>query len=184
MNPLFRSVFAAACLIPACAASASLAATATITTSQSSGPYDYTITLRNTGTTKIGTFWFAWTDSPANYDFLPSIPTNISGPSGWTSPITHNGFPGDGYGIEWYSIGGSLIAPGGTATFKFTSNDSPQTLAGNAFLSNFKVTHSVVYIGFPFGDPGYHFDAAVTPAPGAGLVGTACVLGFGRRQRG
>jgi len=96
---------------------ASITATASVSTSQSSAPFDYTVTLHNTGDTNIGTFWFAWTAVPRSYDFLPTLPTNISGPSGWIFPVSNNPTPGDGYGIEWYNVGGSAIAPGGVGTF-------------------------------------------------------------------
>src|SRR5437764_14888421 len=58
------------------AAFAALPASATISTPQTSAPFNYTITLNNTGTTDIGTFWFAWTSTPSTYDFLPTTPTN------------------------------------------------------------------------------------------------------------
>ena len=42
------------------------------------GDYRYTITLKDTGTTPIGTFWFAWVPGE---DFLPSKPEGF-GPEG------------------------------------------------------------------------------------------------------
>ena len=50
---------------------------------QQLGPnsYRYSLDLNNTGTTQIGTFWFAWIP---NYDFLTTPPTAISSPTGWT----------------------------------------------------------------------------------------------------
>jgi hypothetical protein len=164
---------------------AALSATAVVSTSSSSSPYDYTIDLHNTGTTNIGTLWFAW-DAGTDYNFLPTSPTNIVAPSGWIAPISHL-FPGDGYGIEYYNLSGSAIAPGAHGTFQFTSTDSPATLAGNAYLPPFKVTSSFVYTGFPLSDPGFKFTASVAPEPtsvvlagiGAGLGCTA----IRRRQR-
>src|SRR5262249_22707245 len=138
-------------------------------------------TLHNTGDTNIGTFWFAWTDTPANYDFLPTTPSNMSAPAGWVFPITHNGFPGDGYAIEWYNVSGAPIAPGGSAVFGFTSNDSPTTLAGNSFLPNFKILTSFVYIGFPQTDAGYRFVASI-PGPASALP-LAWVAIVARRRR-
>ena len=38
-----------------------LSASATISTSQTSAPFTYTISLNNIGNTNIGTLWFAWT---------------------------------------------------------------------------------------------------------------------------
>jgi hypothetical protein len=162
-------------------------ATATVATSSTSAPYTYTITLHNTGTTNVGTLWFAWTDTPALYDFLPSPPTVMSKPSGWQSPITHNATPGDGYAIEFYNLSGSAIAPGGIATFSFTSPDSPATLGGDAFIPPNKVTTSFVYIGFPQTDPGFQFNATLVPEPStlalAGVgVGLVLITLWGRRR--
>src|SRR5690348_17111375 len=69
---------------------AALNATATISTSQTTAPFNYTITLHNTGDTDIGTFWFSWVPTPFSYDFLPSAPTNVSTPTGWFNPVIHN----------------------------------------------------------------------------------------------
>jgi hypothetical protein len=145
-----------------------LSATAIVSTNSSASPYDYTIDLHNTGTTNIGTLWFAW-DAGTDYNFLPTSPTNIVAPSGWTAPISHL-FPGDGYGIEYYNLGGSAIAPGAHGLFQFTSTDSPATLAGNAYLPPFKVTSSFVYTGFPLGDAGFKFNASVAVPEPAGLT--------------
>ena len=173
------------CLMSATPTFAALAATATLSTSSTSAPYSYTIDLHNTGTTNIGTFWFAWTDIPVDYDFLPSAPTVTGMPSGWIAPITHNGIPGDGYGIEFYNYLGSAIAPGASFAFKFTSPDSPATLAGNAFIPPNKITTSFVYTGFPQGDAGLLFNVAVVPEPaGLALAGIGATLGLLAWRRG
>jgi hypothetical protein len=185
LYPCLASLAAAA--LWALPASAGPLASATVSTSSTSAPYNYTITLNNTGTTDIGTFWFAWTDTPGDYDFLPSSPTNTVMPAGWIAPITHNGFPGDGYGLEFYNLTGSPIAAGGSATFKFTSSDSPATIAGNAYFPGNKVTTSFVYIGFPQTDPGFEFNAKVVPEPAsfalAGVGGAALLIWLRYRRR-
>jgi hypothetical protein len=160
---------------------AALSASATISTSQTSAPFNYTISLNNTGDTDIGTFWFAWTATPASYDFLPTTPSNISGPAGWLTPVSHNGFPGDGYGIEYYNYVGSAIHPGGAGTFHFTSNDTPAQIAGDAFFPGNKVSTSFVYVGFPLSDPGFKFNVTVPePASLTCLIFSAALL----RRRG
>src|SRR6185295_13206874 len=83
------AIGAAAILTGQQEACAALGATGVVATTDTSAPFHYTITLHNTGTTDIGSLWFAWTDVPRNYDFLPSTPFGISGPVGWTAPITH-----------------------------------------------------------------------------------------------
>jgi hypothetical protein len=175
----------AALLLTGASSWAAISATADITTSQTSAPFTYTINLHNTGDTNIGAFWFAWTDHPRDYDFLPTSPTNIVMPSGWVAPVTHSLVPGDGYGIEFYSIGGNLIGPGqSSSAFQFTSKDSPSTLAGDAFFPPFKVTNSFVYIGFPQGDPGFEFVATVPEPVSAGAVAVfGCIALASRRKR-
>lgn len=123
-----------------------LAGTATISSAPNGGNFDYTLSLTNTGTTNIGTFWFSWTPpgQPFEYDFLPSQPLSTSQPAGWlVGPFA--GFPG--YSIQYYNSTGSLISPGQTATFQFTSPDSPATLQGTSF--GFPITTSFIYSGSP-----------------------------------
>jgi hypothetical protein len=123
-----------------------LAATATISAIPNGANFDYIISLTNTGTVDIGTFWFAWTPPgmPVEYDLLPSEPFSISQPTGWLGPASQ-GFPG--FSIEYYNHGGNAIAPKETATFGFTSPDSPKILQGSTF--GFPNTTSFIYQGAP-----------------------------------
>src|SRR4051812_25004523 len=58
-----------------------LSATSTIQPIQlTSNSYKYLLTLTNTGTSPIGTFWFAWIPG---YDLLPTVPTAINAPTNW-----------------------------------------------------------------------------------------------------
>ena len=172
--------FSVVVVLSHCAATsafAALSATAVVSTSSPSAPYNYTIDLHNTGDTNIGTFWFAW-DANSDYSFLPSSPSNITEPTGWTAPVTHL-FAGDGYGIEYYNLSGSPIAPGATGQFHFTSSDSPAALAGNAWFPPFKVTSSVVYGGFPESGPGFNVVASVAIPEPASLLIAFSGLGYG-----
>src|SRR5580693_10561485 len=73
-------------------------ATATFTDSLvSPGVYQYDLTLNNTGTTTIGTFWFSWIPFD---NFMPVSPTSIVTPTGWQEVITSGG-PSDGFAIQW-----------------------------------------------------------------------------------
>src|SRR5712692_9275440 len=93
------------------------------------GGYNYTITLNNTAasTSPIGTFWYSWIP---RQDFLPSTPTSVQPPTGWTDAITHFGAL-DGYAIE-FTASTSLISPGSSLAFKFSSPDSPTAIAGKS----------------------------------------------------
>lgn len=152
--------------------SAGLSATAQLhllsTTGTPASPlYHYDITLNNTGTTDIGTFWFAWIPGG---DFLPSVPASESSPSGWGDStgkpfVTGSGNSFDGSALQWISQSSASNVKAGTSLsgFDFTTADSPSVLAGKAPSNTaHQVMESFVYIGSPFADPG--FDFTVTEA--------------------
>jgi hypothetical protein len=140
-----------------------ISATSTISSvALSASSFEYSLTLTNTGTTPIGTFWFAW--EPL-YNLLPTAPTSVSSPAGW------NGAPGsDFYGVPFGSvqwIATTPLQPGNTISgFKFDSPDSPNTLSANSIYGP-KIEFSYVYIGAPETDPGaFLTPTAPTPEPG------------------
>ena len=90
----------------------------------STGPntYQYDIILDDTGTTAIGTLWFAWNASP-DYNLMTIAPTSVLAPSGWTALVTNNG-TGDGYGIQWTANSAtSALIPG--STLRASSSPAP-----------------------------------------------------------
>jgi hypothetical protein len=108
--------------------------------------FHYSGTLNNTGSTTIGTFWFAWIPG---YDFLPSGPTNITSPPGWTYYVEGLG---GGYSIQWTAttIAARLAAGANLAGFGFDSPDSPAVLRGPAPSFPFYPTvFSYIYDGAP-----------------------------------
>ena len=136
-------------------------ASATIAATQlSSAQYQYTITLDDTGSTTIGTFWFAWVPGE---DFLDNSPSSVTAPAGWTDNITNAG-SNDGFAIEWTaSSPSSDLAPGGSLTgFSFISSEPPSSLFGDShFFPGTPELTSFVYSGAPFSDAGFQF--AVEP---------------------
>ena len=54
----------------------------------SPGVFQYHLTLNNTGTTSIGTFWFSWIPGAG---FMGVSPTNVMSPAGWTDTVTNGG---------------------------------------------------------------------------------------------
>jgi PEP-CTERM motif len=163
-----------------------LAATATISAVANGPIFNYTISLTNTGSTNIGTFWFAWTPPgmPIEYDFLPSLPFAITQPAGWLGPASP-GFPGNS--IEFYNSTGSLLGPGQTDIFRFSSPDTPATLQGSTF--GFPNTTSFIYEGSPLiGSTARVNPVFFTPEPGSSYallaIGFAGLLALRRRGTG
>ncbi len=138
-------------------------ASATVTLASVSGRgtsalYHYAVTLTDTGTTTLGTFWFAWTPGE---DFLTSSPGTVKSPKGWTDTITGGG-SGDGFAIQW--VAGSTakeVQPGAMRKgFSFVSADSPESINGDSqFFPSTPVETSFVYAGQPFSDAGFQLVA-------------------------
>lgn len=152
-----------------------ISATATITDTQiSPGEYQYSITLNNTGTTTIGTFWFAWVPGAG---FLTATPTSVVSPAGWTDTVTNTN-----KAVRWVTTTNLLAAGDSLSGFQFDSTESPDQLeltVPSGTGAGDPVTTSYVYIGAPLQDPGYQLDAQIAPEPssmlllltGSGLIG-------------
>jgi hypothetical protein len=102
------------------------------------GLYSYTITLINASdsTVAIDAFWYSGGIEGNTWGYLPSAPTDISQPAGWTSTVTYFPLSGLGYGIDFEgsNLHGSSyapIAPGSSGVFSFESPDSPSVLNGS-----------------------------------------------------
>jgi hypothetical protein len=93
------TTLAIAGLFSAVAANAAEIGTATISSTQiSPGKFQYSLTLKDTGTTKLGTFWFAWIPGD---NFMAVTPTGITSPSGWQEIITTGGSSnGSGHSMD------------------------------------------------------------------------------------
>lgn len=159
-------------------ARADLSASATIT-QQQLGPsdYHYSLTLTDTGTTPIGTFWFGWI--PA-YDLLPSAPTSITSPAGWTGQNAP-----DSFGVasaQWVNPASPLQPGQSLSGFTFDSPDANVTTGTSQFFG-LPIRQSYVYIGAPETDPGFALrPTAVTPEP-ASLALLVPALLLVRRRR-
>lgn len=140
-----------------------LDATATYTDMMvSPGVFQYDLTLTNTGTTTIGTFWFSWIPGAG---FMAVPPTNVMSPAGWTAMITNNGAS-----IQWTNP--SPLAMGDSVTgFMFDSTMTPAqflgTFPGPGLGMGDPITTAFLYIAAPLADPG----AQITAMPAA-VVGT------------
>src|ERR1700677_4417030 len=103
----------------------SIDATATYTDSEiSPGEFQYDLTLNNTGTTTIGTFWFSWVITPSGANgFLPDTPTNVVDPAGWTDILTNGGA-----GIQFKTSSDLLASGDSLSGFEFDSTMTPAQL--------------------------------------------------------
>ncbi len=170
---LLTAAVAASVCVPA---SASILATATYTDSLvSPGVYQYNLTLDNTGTTTVGTFWFAWIPGAG---FMSATPSAITSPTGWSEIVTDAGGA-----IQWHTST-NLLAPGNTLSgFSFDSTETPAQLAGTVPSgpgAGDPITTSFVYIAAPLADPGKQFvpTPANTPVPEPSGLGPF-LLGLG-----
>jgi hypothetical protein len=162
--------------------------------SGASQTYSYNIVLKNTGTTSIDSFWFAWIpysgQLPDNYyNFLPSDPSAEVSPTGWSPTVVGPGVFGDGYSIRWDASSDPLAA-GSTDDYGFTTKDDFATITGPdtiAFIPT-PVGTSYIYTGAPEASPEAEVTIAagsdVVPEPATlGLLATAAVGIFARRPR-
>ena len=161
------------------AARAASSASATIQSTQlGPGSSEYSLTLKNTGTTPIGTFWYAWIPG---YDLLPSAPTNITSPAGWTGIDAP-----DYYGtasVQWVNTASPLLPGQSLSGFTFDTPDSPSVLGGDSIFG-LPVNYSYVYIGAPQTDPGALLQpTTVTPEPAGCALLALAGLSLRRRRR-
>jgi hypothetical protein len=119
MKICFALTFAAGLAACRLQAQGTLSAAATITeTGMVGNAYEYSLTLTNTGSNPINAFWYGWTIGSFN---LPSVPTSIVPPTGWTATTSSDS-------VQFGNSTGSAIAPGSTGTFTFESTSSPSAM--------------------------------------------------------
>lgn len=124
--------------------------------------YDYTLTLDNTGTNSIQSFWYGWTTSGNN---LPSVPNTPGNSLGWANTVSGNS-------IKYTGNSGNALAPNSTATFTFDSASTPAQITAGAS------GQSVVYAGaidFTQNSPG---DSSAVFAPTLTTVPEPSTLGL------
>jgi len=112
-------------------ATGTISASATLSDVLVGSTYDYTLTLDNTGTIPIESFWYGWTTSGNN---LPSSPFSAGNSLGWVNTL-------DGTSIEYKGSSGNALAPANSATFTFDSTSTP------AQMTNGTAGESVAYAG-------------------------------------
>ncbi len=137
-------------------AQGTISASATLTETGTSGSEDeYSLVLNNTGNVDINAFWYGWIQG--HFD-LPSPPTSIVAPSGWSGTD-------DGNSVQFANNTGAAIAAGDFATFTFddtadlsamTTGTTGGTATGNSIayatvtaMNNFEQNVAAVATG-PF----------------------------------
>lgn len=106
-------------------------AIATLANVQAGSIFDYTLTLKNTGTIPLESLWYGWTIAGNN---LPSIPTSPGNSRGWTNTVFGNS-------IQFTGGSADALAPNSSATFTFESTSTPAQINGEPS------GESVVYSG-------------------------------------
>jgi hypothetical protein len=144
-----------------------ISATGTYTWSElSPGVYDYSITLNDTGTTTIGTFWFSWVPGAG---FLSAAPSIVDSPTGWTEKLTNSN-----KSIQWTTTTDDLDAGMSLTGFSFESTEPPADLlldyTGSGTGAGDAVTTSTVYSGAPLVGADDIFVVTQTPEPGTMLL--------------
>ncbi len=143
------------------------------------GLFNYSVTLRNNlaSISSIQTFWISW--APGE-DFLPSKPTSVQAPPGWSysiagGPYSNYGYTyPDGYSIEFTSSS-APIAAGASLNFGFVSTDSPGSIAGSSSIYyGTPILTSFIYSGI--GESGYGSEFVVQVVPEPSVL---AILGLG-----
>jgi hypothetical protein len=81
------------------------------------GNFDYTVTLDNTGTEAIQSFWMGWI--PGAFDV--ASPSDAGNNLGWTSTV-------DGNSVQYGGTAGTALAAGHSGTFTFDSTTTPMEI--------------------------------------------------------
>lgn len=144
--------------------------------------YDVTLLNLSGSTQPLKTFWLSWL--PGEGNFLPTQPSNVEAPSGWTYTITNQGNT-DGYGIRFVTSS-TPLQPGSSVDFRFSTKDSPSALRANSpYFPGIPALSSVVYSGLQYGT---RTELVVSYVPEPGVLGLVMVgvgiwAGFGKISR-
>jgi PEP-CTERM motif len=130
-------------------------AMATISGVAAGGNFDYTITLENTGSLSLNSFWYGWTTSGNN---LPSSPSSAANTSGWANTL-------DGNSIMWANSSGTALAPGNSATFTFVSTSNPTAITTSPSGESVAYVHGIDFSQGVSGDSTAVFSPLLVTAP-------------------
>ncbi|MGA2246598.1 MAG: hypothetical protein ABSH48_16525 [Verrucomicrobiota bacterium] len=152
-------------------------AVATISDVPASGGYDYTITLQDTGSTVLNSFWYGWTTSGNN---LPptSNPSDLGNNLSWGQSVF------GGNSIQWVNSTGTALAPGASGTFTFFSTTTPSAITTLPSGESVAYVHGIDFSQGSPGDSTSVFTPTTVPEPTTWALlacGSLGLLAFGRR---
>lgn len=162
------SLAVATALVAATVSSHAQSATATISAVAAGNSYDYTITLKNTGSVALNSFWYGWTTSGNNLPADPSSPTNSLG---WGNNL-------DGNSIKWVNSSGTALASGASATFTFVSSSSPSAITTSPSGESVAYVGAIDFSEGKAGDSTAAFSPALVSSPPAVPTVAATISGF------
>ncbi len=171
-NILLAFVFLFALSAGACA---SIGITGSISWEKVGDDYTYTLTINNTGTTDIGSMFFAWIPGQ---NYLPSTPSSATSPSGWSLVGINQAGGGQGGSIEWQA-NTPLTAGHSLTGFTFTTVDTPSEIFATSPYFNAPVTTTVAYEGGLFSQTSetFTFSEATTSSVTLDLAASHAVSG-------
>jgi hypothetical protein len=150
-------------------------ASATISGVLDGGSYDYTITLLNTGTYNLNSFWYGWIQF---LNDLPSVPTSPANSLGWANTVAGNS-------IQWANSTGTALAPGQSGTFTFISTSTPAQMTAGIAGESVAYVNGITASQGVAGDSTGIFAPTLVAAPEPSSLGLllAGALGLGVASR-
>ena len=144
-------------------------ASATISGVLVGSTYDYTITLQNTGTYNLNSFWYGWIQF---LDDLPSVPTNPGNLLGWANTVSANS-------IMWVNSTGTALAPGQSGVFTFESTSTPAQMTAGIAGESVAYVNGITFSQGAAGDSTGIFAPTLVAAPEPSSLGLLMAGLFG-----
>ena len=144
-------------------------ASATISGVLVGGSYDYTITLLNTGTYNLNSFWYGWIQF---LNDLPSIPTSPANSLGWANTVAGNS-------IMWQNSTGTALAPGQSGTFTFISTSTPAEMTAGIAGESVAYVNGITFSQGVAGDSTGIFAPTLVAAPEPSSLGLLLTSALG-----
>jgi len=177
MNSIRLSLAVATVLATAIVSSHAQDVTATLSWVAEGNSYDYTVTLKNTGSVALNSFWYGWTTSGDN---LSSEPSSAGNSTGWANTVSGNSIQWVNtsysyYGYTYYY--GTSLEPGASATFTFVSSSTPAEITASPSGESVAYAGAIDFSQGNAGDSTAVFSPALVSGPPAVPTVTATISG-------